>query len=80
MLQRIEKDHIGVQLDRYHFLPDVLVEHDHPFAGKSTWDEGYERANNQGVIDRDRVAYELWRDTRMAADIERVRQSLTVAA
>lgn len=71
---------VGVQLGRYHYLPDAIIEHDHPFAGKSTWDPGYERANSEGVIERDRVAYERWRETRMAADIERVRQSLTVTA
>jgi hypothetical protein len=67
---------LGRELGRLTYLPDVVFEHLHPFAGKSDWDEGYERANNQAVIDRDRTAYEAWRGADCRADAARVQASI----
>lgn len=72
---------LGKHLGVLRFLPDVVIEHLHPFAGKGTWDDGYERANNQGVIDRDRVAFEHWRDRGgLVTDAMRVRKAIRQAA
>jgi len=63
---------IGLGLGVLRYLPEVVIEHLHPLAGKAEWDEGYERANNQDITDRDRTAYELWRDGGgLAADLRR---------
>lgn len=59
------------------YLPDVVVEHMHPLAGKGEWDEGYERANNDRVTEHDRVAYERWRDgPGLRDDAARIRLAL----
>lgn len=71
---------IGVGIERYTYIPEVVFEHIHPFAGKAGWDEGYERANNQRAIDKDREAYRSWREHAMAIDIGRVRDALAVTA
>lgn len=71
---------VGAQTGTLRYLPDVVIEHLHPAAHKGKWDEGYERANNEAAMLRDQSAYEYWRKWHMAADIERVRQSLAVAA
>lgn len=42
------------------YLPDVIVEHRHPLAGKAPWDDGYRRVNASDVFDADAVAYEAW--------------------
>jgi hypothetical protein len=63
---------IGRGLGVLRYLPEVVIEHLHPLAGKGEWDEGYERANNQEVTDRDRIAYEVWRDGGgLAADLHK---------
>lgn len=35
------------------YLPDVVVEHRHPVAGKAAWDEGYRRVNDSSMYHRD---------------------------
>jgi hypothetical protein len=70
---------IGTLTGRLHYLPDVVIEHLHPLAGKAQWDEGYERANRRSTIEEDGAAYHYWREHYMAADVAAV-QSLAVAA
>lgn len=38
------------------YLPDVVVEHMHPYAKKSEWDEHYLRVNDNAVYTKDRKA------------------------
>lgn len=71
---------IGVGAGRYTYIPEIVFEHVHPFAGKAAWDDGYERANNPQAIEHDRRAYESWRENAMATDIGRVRAALAAAA
>jgi len=42
------------------YLPDVVVEHLHPVAGKAQWDADYARVNDAAVYSRDRVAYQRY--------------------
>ena len=68
---------LGMTMDRLTYLPDVVIEHLHPFAGKAEWDDRYEAANNQGVIDADNLAYHEWRDGgQMRRDVERVLRAI----
>jgi hypothetical protein len=63
---------IGTALGCLRYLPELVIEHAHPLIGKADWDEGYERANSQETTDRDRIAYEAWRDGGgLAADLAR---------
>jgi len=55
------------------YLPDVIVEHVHPFAHKAEMDEGYVRVNAPEMYDHDRVAYEKYRRERFADDVAKVR-------
>jgi hypothetical protein len=65
-------------IDRLRYLPDVLVEHMHPVAGKVVTDEQYERVNGREQYRKDRPAYKRWRsqgglqrDARAVADLLR---------
>jgi hypothetical protein len=72
---------LGRALGVLRYLPEVVIEHLHPFAGKGDWDAQYEVGNAQSVIDHDRIAYEAWRDGGgLAADVAGVRSALAVAA
>ena len=58
--------------DCLRYLPDVLIEHRHPLAGKSEWDSGYARVNSAAQYTRDEGAYLEWRAGDMAADVAKV--------
>jgi hypothetical protein len=65
---------LGESVDRLFYLYDVIIEHVHPFAGKSEWDEGYARVNDPGLYQADRATYEQWQRDRSAADIETIKR------
>lgn len=54
------------------YLPDVIVEHRHPVAGKAQWDEGYRRVNDATMYDRDHAAYQKYLAESFAADVAKV--------
>ena len=65
---------LGRALGRITYLPDVVVEHLHPVAGKAEWDEGYARVNDPGMYDRDRMAFERWLRQSLPAEVHRLRR------
>lgn len=71
---------LGRALGRIRYLPDVVIEHMHPLAGKADWDAGYERVNSSQVADHDQAAFTTYVNTRLAADVAKVRALLGVNA
>lgn len=69
---------LGEELNCLHYLPDVVIEHMHPGAGKAKRDAGYRAAGRAGVPDGH--AFAEWERTGLAADVARVRAALAVAA
>jgi len=67
---------LGERSGSLHYLPDVIIEHMHPAAGKAEWDEGYVRVNSVAMYDEDRIAYESWVLHSSEADISKVRAAL----
>lgn len=55
------------------YLPDVVVEHMHPIAGKAEWDAGHVRVNQQSMYQRDSDAYADYAGSHLADDIAKVR-------
>lgn len=51
---------LGERLGVLHYLPEVVIEHVHPAAGKADWDDGYRAANSSEMFDHDRRAFEAW--------------------
>ncbi|HEU4541175.1 MAG TPA: hypothetical protein VFR23_08620 [Jiangellaceae bacterium] len=64
---------LGLAAECLRYLPDVVVEHRHPLAGKAEWDEGYKRVNDAGMYSADAEAYGLYRRERFEADVAKVR-------
>ncbi len=65
---------LGQQAGCIRYLPDVIVEHRHPVAGKADWDAGYARVNDGSVYQRDGRAFEqLELSGALAAAVEKVR-------
>ncbi len=54
-------------------LPDVLIEHMHPVAGKAEMDDGYRAVNSTRRYVEDREAYRQWRTFGLAPQAELVR-------
>lgn len=55
------------------YLPDVVIEHMHPIAGKADWSEGHTRVNARAMYDRDGAAYAIYRGARFDVDVAKVR-------
>lgn len=51
------------------YLPDVIIEHVHPLAGKAPWDDGYRRVNSSSVISTDEAYYRKYVAERLPEDI-----------
>lgn len=64
---------LGEQADCLRYVPDVVVEHMHPTAGKAPMDDGYRRANSARRYRDDGAAYDLYKAERMAGDVAKVR-------
>lgn len=62
----------GNAIGRLHYLPDVIVEHVHPQAGKAPMDAGYEHV--WPLMQRDADAYAAYKaDGRFQADVDKLR-------
>lgn len=56
------------------YVPEIVVEHINPYAGKTAFDAQYERVNGSEQYRRDRPAYKRWkRDGGLASDAEQAR-------
>jgi hypothetical protein len=55
------------------YLPEVVVEHMHPFAGKAPLDAGYKRVNARDVYAADQAAYMTYTTEQLFADAAKVR-------
>jgi len=60
---------LGEQLGALRYLPDVVIEHVHPAAGKGEWDAGYAEVNAGPVWEADEALYKEWVAYRMPGDI-----------
>lgn len=72
---------LGTEAGCLRFMPDVVIEHIHPAAGKAEMDPGYERVfgENDGAQEQatsDYNAYHAWLADGMEADVAKVRAVL----
>lgn len=68
----------GEGIGRIRYLPDVVIEHLHPQAGKSEWDDGYRRVNAGDVWAHDAQQWDLYRSGQLFADLAKLRALLDV--
>ena len=67
---------LGLDLGRLEYVPDVIVEHCHPNAGKAPWDDGYERVNSPAQNTADSAAYARFMSSAWPEDLARLRAGL----
>lgn len=61
----------GAQCIRH--IPDVVIEHVHPIAHKTEWDEQYRMANSKTQYREDGQRYNEWKATQLKQDVEMIR-------
>lgn len=67
---------VGRRLGRITYLKDVLIEHEHPYAGKAQWDKTYEDANNQRQRERDAWVYAHYRRYNLDEDVKKIAEAM----
>jgi hypothetical protein len=55
------------------YLPDVVIEHLHPQAGKADWDEGHIRVNSGEMWEHDRTAFDDYVKSDLESDLNKLR-------
>jgi hypothetical protein len=55
------------------YLPDVVVEHMHPCAGKAEWDDGYASNNSVETYSEDAIVYNEWKQNDLPRWVEQIR-------
>lgn len=71
----------GRGMERITYLPDVIIEHLHPAAGKAELDAGYEECNSVAQVSADSQAYYAYRDGGgLQADLDKLRKLVGEAA
>lgn len=55
-------------------LPEVRIEHMHPYAGKADTDAQYKRVNHRDQMNRDRASFNAWYRSGLADDIVKIRE------
>jgi hypothetical protein len=56
------------------YLPDVVIEHLHPSAGKAELDDSYRETNSDAQFDADRHRFEDWKRLQMPTDVARLQE------
>lgn len=62
----------GQGIHRFTYLPDVIIEHLHPQAGKAEWDENYGRVNGGAMWEHDADAYRVYCEGQRALDLAKL--------
>lgn len=65
---------LGKALDAITYLPDVVVEHCHPIAGKAAWDPGYAECNTDALMDADRAVFQAWQAETLPTWVRQIKE------
>jgi hypothetical protein len=60
---------LGIDLGVLKYLPDVIIEHLHPVAGKAEMDEGYARVNQPKWYEEDLLTLQKYLRSQKYADL-----------
>jgi hypothetical protein len=65
---------LGRALGAITYLDDVIVEHQHPIAGKAQWDAGYAECNTDTLMDADRAVFERWQADTLPDWVQQIKE------
>lgn len=55
-----------------HYLPDVVIEHVHPAAGKAGWDQVYLESNTRELYNHDKALFAAYMDDQLPIDVAKL--------
>lgn len=64
----------GRKLDRIRYLPDVVIEHVHPIAGKAQWDDTYAAANSGATYEHDAIEFDRYCAHDLEDDLRKLKE------
>jgi hypothetical protein len=64
---------LGSAAGCFYYMPELVIEHMHPLAGKGEWDDGYRRVNDPSVYTGDGKVFHDWVERDMDHDVERLK-------
>lgn len=67
---------LGEGIDKITYMPEVVIEHLHPAAGKAEEDEGYKFVNSPEMVQRDEAEYFRWKSDDLPGQLEKLRGGL----
>lgn len=68
---------IGRGIGKLFYFDDIIIEHVHPAAGKTEWDDGYTIANNSTTWSSDEEAYKKYMTNQYLIDIDKLKNSIS---
>ena len=68
---------LGLALDSLQYLPEVVIEHMHPNAGKADWDAIYGEGNSNANVEGDRARFKAWK-RELPELVERIKEASCV--
>lgn len=68
---------LGQAIGKITYLPDVIIEHLHPIAGKTGWDPGYTEVNSAQQTTADREAFAAYLAVRFPDDVRKATEAFT---
>ena len=67
---------LGQRLGTLWYFDNVIIEHLHPVAGKTSWDEQYMEANSNEVGNADRQELHRYMEEEFAGELEKITKAL----
>ena len=67
---------LGQRLGTLWYFDNVIIEHLHPVAGKTSWDEQYREANSDEVANKDRMELHRYMEEDFATELEKITTAL----
>lgn len=64
---------LGKAANRIAYVPEVVIEHLHPYAGKADMDESYRQSNSRERFAADEAAYRKWLNAGLDRDVKTLR-------
>jgi GT2 family glycosyltransferase len=64
------------EIGKLKYNPDLKISHLHPSGGFTAWDEQYKEVNDPAMYAHDSEAYEQYKTTRFAEDVQKLRNLL----
>jgi hypothetical protein len=67
---------LGEGIDKITYMPEVVIEHLHPAAGKAEIDEGYRFVNSEEMVEKDTAEYFRWKAEDLPGQIAQLKNGL----